>query len=155
MSKQCYDSELARASSRPDIDKLRQSLAVYYEWSTSNHKDAYWSDDLDIWFSWDDADRSIALVMLALSSYDDEKFLAVVSSGLLESTLCRHDSTDPCADDIVERVIVEARKTLRFRWMLSGVWTNDAMKPDHVEDIKRAVGSANLNKDPLPPRPWA
>lgn len=159
MSKQSYDSELARALARPDIDELRKSVEVYHKWSQRLHEgngsDDDWPDGLDFWFCWDDPDRSLALIMLASATYDDEKFLGVVAAGLLESTLCRHDSTDVCTDEIVERVTLEARKTPRIRWMLSGVWTNDTMRPDHVEDIKQAVGTSDLNKDPLPPRPWA
>jgi hypothetical protein len=153
-----FTDELKRALGRDDIDYLKRCLDVYYSWNQKSGKDKEddWSDELDIWFTNDDADQGLALVMLAAAQYDDADFLCLVAAGKLEDILCH----DPAirgfrlADEFINRIVTEARRTARFRWMLSGVWTH-SMPHDQAKTIREAVGDADCNVQPLPQRPWA
>jgi len=108
-------------------------------------------DEINLWFdSREEPDRGLALVMLAAASYDEPEFLGVVAAGLLEDLLV-HDSQ--CDDAFFRRILEEAQKTARFRWMLSGVWTYSA-EPTRAAALKEAVGETLMDEGyPLPPRP--
>jgi hypothetical protein len=155
MTKQTFSNELERALARTDINRLVHLTGIYEKWEHVADKKAYYEklcDDLDEWMMLPshratDEDKAVALVILVSASSDDPKFLALVAAGLLENLLI-----DP-SDEILERIIIEARKTARFRWMLSGVY-NHAIKNAHAREmIAKAVGNICLN-DPLPPRPF-
>jgi hypothetical protein len=130
-------------------------VSLYEGWEDASNKQEYYeiqSDDLDEWMvpSYDrllDEDMAIALVILAAAGSDDPEFLALVAAGLLENLL-NHPS-----DEILERVATEARKTARFRWMLSGVYNHAIKHEDARKIIAKAVGDVCLD-DPLPPRPF-
>lgn len=160
MSSDGFNNELARALARPDIDELRESLEVYYQWNQrrrGSHVDEDdWPDGLDLWFTDADRDRALALIALAMASSDDEEFLVLVACGLLESTLSHGPAIDkiPLSEEFLQRIVVEARRTPRFRWMLSAMWTT-GMPQNEAKLIADAVGSASCETDPLPPRPWA
>ena len=150
MSNNTFENELARAFARPDVEDLKRIVTVYHEWSCrSDPKDDAWPDELEFWFgsSEEDPDIGLALIMIAAATYDEPDFLAVVSAGLLE------DLVDSADDEFLDRVLAEARKTPRFMWLLSGVWTMSA-KPHHASAIKKLVGGRSCD-DPLPPRTWA
>nr|WP_166175379.1 hypothetical protein [Altererythrobacter segetis] len=145
MSDKSFDSELARALARPDIDHLRASLAVYYEWI--DRREGF-PDELEIWFDQGkDSDRGLALVMLAAATYDDPDFLALVAAGLLENLLQKP------SNELLQRIVSEARKTARFRWMLD-VPFRHAIPAGVRSAIDKAVGDMDCD-GPLPPRPWA
>ncbi len=89
----------------------------------------------------------IAFVMIAAAEYDDVQFLGLVSAGLLENLLCEGSA------EITQRILLEARKTPRLRWMLSGVWYYSVPSKTAAE-AKKLVGSMKF-EDALPPRPEA
>lgn len=154
MSDQAFGSELSRAVARPDVEELRRSVSIYHDWSM-RRSNGESPEEIDVWFCSDDPDRSFALIMLAAANYDDEEFLALVAAGLLEDLVRNKAGERPSPDEVIDRIAVEARRTARFRWMLSGVWMVADVKPAHAEKIRSAVGAANMNTDPLPSRPWA
>jgi hypothetical protein len=160
LSNKQFTNELDRALARPDIDELRKSVDVYCEWSRRHRErggdDNDWPDGLDLWFEDRDRDRSLALVALAMASSDDEEFLIGVACGLLESTLSHAPAIDkiPLSAEFLERIVVEARRTPRFRWILSAMWTT-GMPQHEVKVIADAVAGASCETDPLPPRPFA
>jgi hypothetical protein len=152
MGEKTFSNELQRAQARTDASELVRDLDDYYRFhreimgegrfqgvTGGNHcrvMDAHW----------DDPDRGLAYLALAMSRFDDTSFLGVLAAGLLEDLL-----RDP-TPEILNRIMAEARKTARFRWMLSGVWL-------HViaERARTAVGGAIGNssiEQPLPPAPW-
>lgn len=150
MNKKTFSNELERALARPDIDQLRKSLETYQQWS--DHSSKEFPDEIEMWFdSGDDFDRGLALVMLAAATYDDARFLCLVAAGLLEDLVKNQLSAAP---ERRERVLVEPRKTPRFPWMLSCVWTTSADEATKAA-IAKAVGKTSCDNDPLPPRPWA
>ncbi len=158
MSGKSFENELARAIARPDIEKLRRGFDTYYHWTKLSGKEKeIFPEALDLWFfNEDDRDSSLALVALAMASTDDEDFLIGVACGLLESTLSHRPAIAgvPLSEEFLQRIVDEARRTPRFRWMLSAMWTMGM--PEHeAQMIANAVGSVSCETDPLPPRPWA
>ncbi len=123
-------------------------MTVYHDWSLrKNQTDNEWSDELNVWFDApeEDPDLGLALVMLSAAMYDEIPFLGVVSAGMLEDLL------NEANDEFLDRILAEARKTPRFMWLLSGVWTM-SMNSYHAKAIKELVGRRTFD-DPLPPRP--
>lgn len=166
-------TELQRAMARDDKDDLLHSVEVYRRWSgygepddskaarsdkvsdDATAEDELWHDELDPWFEPHDPERGLALIALAMANYDDEGFLALISAGMLEEIVSHNpaSSGEPLRADILARIVDEARRTARFRWILSGVWTSGC--PQEVTAaIKQAVGTVNIDADPLPPRPY-
>ena len=145
------ETELERALSRTDATQLLNIVTEYSRW----HGDGCPGDSdhiLDDWlFDHSDKERSLAMVSLAMANFDDPGFLGLVAAGLLEDIFFAGADVP---DEIMVRVEEEARRTPRFRWMLSGVWTS-SFRPQFADRVIRAVGTASLETDPLPPRPWA
>ena len=130
---------------------MRQTVTYYDDfkaglpgWSETNEEDlqaittAYFHDP----------DKTLAYVMFAVGNFDDPEFLGFVAAGSLEHLL-----NDPSAE-MLDRILTEARKTNRFRWMLSGVWIH-AIAERARKSIEDAVGGWTMNNQALPPRPWA
>jgi hypothetical protein len=148
-----YLDELQRARGRSDVDALQRVLAEYYEWhgAFARKRAGEEVDDSDlvidpILHDASDADRSLALVVLAMATYDDPLFLGLIAAGPLEDILSVH------GDDILARIVTEARHTPRFRWMLSGVSLH-SIKPENVDAVAQAVRTMTIDGDALPPRP--
>ncbi|RYY09182.1 MAG: hypothetical protein EON55_18880 [Alphaproteobacteria bacterium] len=103
------------------------------------------ADDIETFqFTYDDPDLGLALVTLCASMYDEPDFLFLVSAGPLEDILRKPDQ------NILARVVAEARKSARFRWMLTGIFLHA------ISDVTRpvivlAIGTMT-DADPLPPR---
>jgi hypothetical protein len=150
MSEKSFANELERALARPDAEELSRHIQVYHdhfraglpEWTEEN------SEALDAILnaSLDDPDKTLAYVMVAAAGYDDAEFLGFVSCGPLENVLRKPSK------EILDRVVVEARKTPRLRWMLSIPFPH-ALAPEALEAIKPFLVEAD--KEPLPARPWA
>jgi hypothetical protein len=150
MTGKSYRDELIRADARPDAGELRRKVAVYHEYyrTYGKAKEAFLGDHADdleaFYFTYDDPDLGLALVALCASMYDERDFLFLVAAGPLEDILRETDQ------DILSRVLAEARKNARFRWMLTGVFLHaisDVARPE----IVRAIGTMK-EEDPLPPR---
>jgi hypothetical protein len=150
MADKQFANELERALARPDAEELARHIRVYHEhfraglpeWTDENAKalDAIFNASLD------DPDKTLAYVMLAASESDDDEFLGFVSCGPLENVLCKPSK------ETLDRVVAEARKTPRLRWMLSIPFPH-ALAPEALAAIKPLLVDAD--KEPLPPRPWA
>lgn len=117
MGKKGYADELERALARPDADQMRQQLIAYANYNAQGAGD--WPDGLADDFGeiischFDDPEKSFAYVIIAVSQSDDAKFLGLMGCGNLEDVLC-----DP-SPDLLQRIVAEARKSARFRWLLS------------------------------------
>ena len=151
MKRTSYNDELMRASARPDAADLRKAIEVYhaYHHTYGKAKEAFLDEHADIidgfYFTYDDPERGIALVGLSASMYDDASFLFLVAAGPLEDILRKPSR------DIIDRVVAEARKSARFRWMLTGMFLH-AISEDARPHIVEAIGSMT-EADPMPPRP--
>ena len=60
-----------------------------------------------------DPEKAFAYVIIAAARTDDAAFLGLLGCGPLEDVL-----RDPSAE-LLERIVAEARKSARFRWLLS------------------------------------
>lgn len=149
MADKSFSNELQRALARPDILELQRQLATYHRYSSTDDWPDEAIDDLDAILSahWDDPDRGLVYVVLAAANYDERDFLFLIAAGALENLL-----NDP-SPEMLDRIVAEARKTPRFRWMLTGVWLH-AIAERAREPIKNAVGGWTEEME-TPPRPFA
>lgn len=119
MSAKAFTSELDLALARPDAEQLLSLVAAYDEYfADTDGKGAWpeeWSDAFGDIMDWPETDPELALayVILAAGRSNNPSFVAVVACGPLEDIL-RAPS-----DDMIRRIVAEARKSARFRWMLS------------------------------------
>ncbi|WP_340316126.1 DUF6869 domain-containing protein [Rhizorhabdus argentea] len=150
MKRASYNDELMRALARPDADDLRKAVEIYHEYyrTYGKAKEAFLNEHADaieaFHFTDDDPERGIALVVLSASMSDDADFLFLVAAGSLEDVLRKPSR------DIIDRVVAEARKNARFRWMLTGMFLH-AISDDARPHIIEAIGSIT-EADPMPPR---
>ena len=118
MSEKSFSIELHRALARPDAEKLTRQIDAYADYFASGLGD--WPDDLSDDFGeildsrWDDLDKALAYVVLGANRSDNAEFVNFLACGPLEDIL-ENPSTE-----MIERIVAEARRSARFRWMLSG-----------------------------------
>jgi len=142
--------EIDRAQARPDFEAMTEAISAWqgsFRQESSKRALSDWTDPSydfeELYLSGQvDPERALACVSIALHNHDDPEFLFFVAAGPLEDIL-----RDP-TQEILERVRLEARRTARFRWMLTGVWTH-GLRPDVAEQLKIAVAGMTEN-DPLP-----
>jgi hypothetical protein len=148
MADKTFSNELQRVLARPDVEKLREQLGTYRSHSRTEWPDGA-NEDMDAVMSahWDDPERGLAYVVLAMAEYDDPEFLALMSAGLLENLL-----QDP-EPELLSRIAAEARKTARLRWML-GIPFRHAI-PDRVWERIKDYVIEDVDRTPLPPPPVA
>jgi hypothetical protein len=141
-------TEVERAFCRPDIDQLRAILTEQFECNQSIDAglDPTETPSLDpIIFDQSDLERSLALVAVAMATYDDANYLGLVSAGILEDIFFIENHVP---DDLLTRIETEALRNPRFRWMPSGMYT-DSFKPECRKLVHRLTKGVSLN-DPLP-----
>ena len=150
MKRSSYSDELIRALARQDAADLRKAIEIYYDYYRTDGKgkealpDSHSATIDAFYLTCDDPDRGIALAALSASMYDDADFLFLVAAGPLEDILRKPSR------DIIERVVAEARKNARFRWMLTGIFLH-AISGDARPHIVAAIGPMT-EADPMPPR---
>lgn len=150
MTRSTYHDELMRALGRPDVGELQTAVSSYHTYSElkGKEREAYFNEcpaPLELFFSTaDDPDLGMALVALSASMYDDAHFLLLVAAGPLEDILGKSSR------EVIDRVVAEARKNARFRWMLSGIYLH-AVSDEARPKIAAAIGTVT-DSDPVPPR---
>ncbi|MGY4396226.1 hypothetical protein ACVWZA_001399 [Sphingomonas sp. UYAg733] len=152
MSAKTNSSELERALARPDADQMRQQLLAYAGYETEGA--GAWPDELADDFDeiitchFDDPEKAFAYVIIAASQSDDPAFLALMGCGNLENVL-----RDPSLD-LLDRIVAEARKSARFRWLLSNPF-KVAIAPrawEAIEKFRITGPHEEPSADKLPPR---
>jgi hypothetical protein len=148
-----FSNELEKVLARPDAEALARHLEAYFS-AYKNLSAGVEASDEDVCgsepiyrASLSDPNEAFAYAVLAMANYDDEPFLYYVAAGPLEDCLRRASA------DLVERVMAEARRTPRLRWMLNGVYPH-AIRQDVAERINKELGGWG-DEYPAPPRPWA
>ena len=117
MGNETYFDELERALARPDADLMCQQLDAYSKYYKDGLAD--WPDESsDLFYEintchFDDPEKAFAYVILGVARSDDPRFLAGLGCGPLEDVL------DDPSDDLLRRIVAEARKSARFRWLLN------------------------------------
>ncbi|MEM7690429.1 MAG: DUF6869 domain-containing protein [Pseudomonadota bacterium] len=164
MNSKSFENEYQRVLARSDLSEMRRTLKSAARFVRSNRK-LLDEDPHDQGFGEiyepDDPERLLAFSILAMAEFDDPHLIGLIAAGPLEDifmfSAIGSEYLPPADPDLIENLLVriedEARKTARFRWMLSGVWTT-SFKPDHAKRIETACAGASL-EDTLPPRPWA
>ena len=151
MGKQGYSTELQKALARPDAQKMCRQVDAYADYFARGAGD--WPDDDADDFEeivachHDDPEKALAYVVIAASRANDPAFLGYLGCGPLEDIL-----RDP-SPGLLERVVAEARKSARFRWLLSHPF-KAAIAERSWEAIKalRTTGpSEEPSPDTLPP----
>ena len=118
MSENSYLSELERALARPDADRMCRQIDAYAKYYRSDETGAWpeeYAEDFGEILSCHhgDPEKAFSYVILGASRTDDAGFLAFLGCGPLEDVL------DDPTDELLERIVTEARKSNRFRWLLS------------------------------------
>lgn len=130
---------------------MRQQLLAYAEYMVNQ---GGWPDELAEDFSeiigchHDDPEQALACVVLANSQTDDAGFLGFMACGNLEDVL-----RDP-SPEMLDRIVTEARKSARFRWLLSHPY-RVAIAPaswDAIENFRITGPHQEPSADTLPPR---
>ena len=145
-----YSDELERALSRPDADRQVQQLTAYAnhygssQWPEEHAED--FGEILEAYF--DDPEKALAYVILALSISDDPRFLALMGCGALEDML-RNPS-----DEMLGRIVAEARKSARFGWLLSQPFKVAISEAawNAIEKFRSTGPHEEPSADSLPPR---
>lgn len=144
--------ELERALARPDADLMCRELDAYAEyhengggeWSQAS-ADAF---DEIITCHHDDPEKAFAYVIVGASRSDHSGFLAALGCGPLENILANP------SEELLERIVTEARKSARFRWLLSNPFK--AAIAAKAWDVIERFRISSPHEDPsgakLPPR---
>ena len=147
-----YSDELDRTLARLDASKMIRQIDAYADFFARGAGD--WPDDDADDFEeivtchHDDPEKALAYVILAASRTDDAAFLGYLGCGPLEDAL-RNPSPE-----LLERVVVEARKSSRFRWLLSHPF-KVAISETAWEAIEKFRSTRSHEEPPpefLPPR---
>lgn len=116
MSGKGYSDELERALARPDAPQMCRDLDANAE---HHERGGEWMEEYAEAFSeiiscyHDNPEKAFAYVILGASRSDNAGFLGLLACGPLEDVL------DNPSGELLERVIAEAQKSDRFRWLLS------------------------------------
>ena len=112
-----YSDELQRALSRHDAGRMLEQIDAYADYFAGGAGE--WPDDNSDDFleivtcHHDDPEKAFAYVILAASRSDSAEFLGQMGCGPLEDVL-----REP-SPELLERIVAEARRSARFRWILS------------------------------------
>lgn len=119
--------------------------ADYFAGGSGEWPEKYSNDFHEIYASpFDDPDKAFGYIVLALSRSDDASFLGLLGAGQLEDLLVKPSV------EILARVVAEARKSARFRWLLGFPW-----KIAISDEAWAAITKFRITgprKDTLPPR---
>jgi hypothetical protein len=149
VSEKAFTNELERALARPDIEEVKRILSVYRKWQIADRSSEYLDEYAAVMDSpRDDPELAISFVILAAATYDDPKFVGLMAAGVLEDLL------QAPSENMLRRLLDEARKTARIRWMLSIVYLHAIPSSDVRSAIEGAIGDMT-GDDPIPPKPWA
>lgn len=115
MSSKRNSSELERALARPDACTMIEQLDRYADHFDDKHWPDVYAEDFGeiLTCHFDDPEKALTYVVLGAARTDDADFLALLACGPLENVL-----TDP-SQELLDRIVAEARKSARFRWLLS------------------------------------
>lgn len=152
MAKQEFENELQRALARSDAALMAEQLDAYiaYDEKGGGEWPEEHADDFGEIISCyhDDPDKALAYVVMAAARTDNAGFLALMGCSNLEDVL-----GDPSAE-LLARVVAEARRSSRFRWLLSHPFkvavSGEAWKA--IEKFRSTGPHEEPSFDTLPPR---
>ncbi len=118
---------------KPDRERLIADWIVFCnsEEGSEEYERSFWAfDQMCDWLT-DDPEQCWETILAILEHTSDDKALANLAAGPLESLLSDHRLK------FIERVEERSRQDAKFRWLLGGVWKN--MMPDDVWERLQAV----------------
>ena len=148
MGKSGYSDELQVALARSDAQQMCEQIDAY-----AAHYEGEWpakyADDFTeiITCHWDDPDKALAYVILAAARTDDAAFIGMMACGPLENILCKPSS------EMLDRIVAEARKSARFRWLLSHPFkvAVSSNSWDAIKEFRRTGPHEEPASDTMPP----
>ncbi len=152
MGNKAYHDELERALARPDVEQMCQQLDAYAEYYENGggewpeeHADAF-GEIISCYH--DDPEKAFAYVILGASRSDHPGFVGGLGCGPLEDVL-----EDP-SEELLARVVAEARKSARFRWLISNPFKVAVATRawDAIEKFRITGPHEEPPADKLPPR---
>ena len=152
MSKKSFSNELERSLARSDAGKLARQIDAYADYFAGGAGDwpHEWSDDFEeiATCHHDDPEKALSYVVLGAARTDDARFLGFLGCGPLEDIL-----ENPSAE-LLERIVAEARKSARFRWLLSNPFkvAIAAQAWDAIEKFRITGPHEEPRDESLPPR---
>lgn len=117
MAEKSLKSELARALARSDVTVMTSQIDAYAKYHKDGAND--WPDDVADDFDeimscyMENPDKALAYVVLGANRSDDADFVNFLGCGPLEDVL-----REP-SEEMIKRVVSEARRSPRFRWLLN------------------------------------
>lgn len=152
--------ELERAYARPDIAQIKADVAQWLRYYRHAFEDGvrikpkenisaeFEPPEMDFLGlrSAEVHDRILATMMVVLADVEDEAFIGYWAWGAFWAML--PDIDDP----MLRRIEDEARRTPRFRWMLSLLRLPSA-PPAIRASLEALASSVDLSR-PMPPAPW-
>jgi hypothetical protein len=148
MVQDSYRDELAKTLARPDAKALQDTIGVYHQFAALDGKAAqlFYDDNhgaIDaVMLSADDPNNAFAYLALATHMFDEPAFLMFMAAGPLENLL------GDAPPEVLGRIVAEARKSARFRWMLTGVFLH-AISEDARFAITPLIGGMSI-EGPVP-----
>ena len=147
-----YSDELETALGRPDASEMIRQIDAYADYFARGAGD--WSDENADAFTeivtchHDDPDKALAYVVLAADRHDDERLLGQMGCGPLEDVL-----REP-SEQLLMRIVAEARKSARFRWLLSNPFKVAISERawDAISKFRITGPHEEPSADTLPPR---
>jgi hypothetical protein len=114
MSDTAFSSEFDRALARPDAEKLIRQIDAYAAYIESGDRDwpEEFADDFGEILDSDGKDPEKAFAYLVLGA-NRSAFVNLLGCGTLENLLANP------SHEMLDRITAEARRSPRFRWMLS------------------------------------
>ena len=119
MAAKSFSSELDIASARSDSDDMIRTIDAYAAYWVETDGASDWPEDQEDAFGQicgglnDDPNKALTYVVLGASRSDHPGFIACLGCGPLEDIL-----REP-SEEMIQRIVAEARKSARFRWLLS------------------------------------
>lgn len=150
MGQNSYRDELERTLARSDATALRHTISVYHQSAALDGKAAqsFYDDNAEeidaVMWSFNDPDKAFAYIALSASMFDEPEFLMLMAAGPLENLM---DKPQP---GVIDRIVAEARKNARFRWMLTGVYLH-AISDEARAAITPLIGGM-ASEAPMPDR---
>ncbi|MDF0546332.1 hypothetical protein PX699_28645 [Sphingobium sp. H39-3-25] len=152
MGQNSYRDELERTLARPDATTLCNTISVYHQYAVLDGRAAqsFYDDnarEIDaVMWSFNEPDKAFAYIALSTSKFDEPEFLMLIAAGPLENLM---DKPQP---GVIDRIVAEARKNARFRWMLTGVYLH-AISDDARAAVMPLIGGMSSD-DPMPNRTY-
>ena len=145
-------TELERALAREDAQSLISHVDARSEYFSAGAgewpKESAVHFGQDLCFFYGDDEKVLAFVVIAAARSNNVDFLQFVGAGLLEAVLC-----DP-SPTLLNRIVVEARRSARFRWLLSIPFKVAVSPPawKSIEEVRITGPHQEPAADTLPPR---